>query len=268
MSQNAVLLLNKYHRTLQHITWYFKSDSNEDIYSIQFPQLKKLCLIDSGWWILRNAPMLEELDITSKTISTNPAIFNTTPTNLRKLRILLSNGRYLSRNIAVARYIYSFSQQSQLQHIDISIDSHDNTQDVLDAICHLHQLRRLSINLLEDRHSYAREPMVWNSHAMEQFLDTLSQSSSQLSCLEIRYKNAPSSYSINALKRLEYLKQFAFSIDGIDDDYSFWNAIQTMPQLETISIYPTSAVKKDDINFLIHHRPSMKIIISGYFTPF
>ncbi|CDS06454.1 hypothetical protein LRAMOSA08982 [Lichtheimia ramosa] len=113
--QNAIVILNKYQGTLQDIYWSIEPDSNDDMYSIQYPQLKKLSLYESGWWILRNAPMLEELDITSKTISKNPAIFNTTPTNLRKLRILLSNGRYLPDKTALARYIYSFSQQSQLQ---------------------------------------------------------------------------------------------------------------------------------------------------------
>lgn len=268
--QNAILILNKYQGTLQHIYWSIKSDSNDDMYSnsIQHPQLKKLCLYDPGWWIPRNAPMLEELSITSKTISTNPEVLDTTPPNLKKLELQLDHTPYLPDKTALARYIYSFSQQSQLQHIDISIDSHDNTQDVVGAICRLHQLRHLSINLPDDRHTYAREPMVWNPHAMEQFLDTLSQSCSQLRCLEIRCKNAPSSYSINALKRLGYLKQFAFSIDGIDDNDSFWNAIQTLPQLKTISIYPAPAVKKDDISRLIYHRPSMKIIIRKSFRPF
>ncbi|CDS10634.1 hypothetical protein LRAMOSA11120 [Lichtheimia ramosa] len=255
--QHINSIFNKYQRTLQQITWDIEPDSEDNIYNIQYPQLKKLYLDNSGWWIPHNAPMLEELSITSKTIDANPTVLDITPPNLKKLELHLDNG-YFADKKALAEYIGSFSHQSQLQQLDIYFNSHDRVGKVLDAICHLHQLQRLMISFTN----------AWDAYGLERFIDKLAQKSSQISCLEIRCVNPLSTYSMNALKRLENLKQLAFSIDCTDGNDSIWDSIQTFPQLEWIRVYPSYAADKNQIKRLLQHKPDMKISISRHFERF
>ncbi|CDS06431.1 hypothetical protein LRAMOSA08959 [Lichtheimia ramosa] len=251
-------ILNKYQRTLQQITWDIEPDTEDDIYNIQYPQLKKLCLEYSGWWIPRNAPMLEELSITSDTIHVDPAVLDMIPPNLKKLELQLDKAPFLLDKVPLAKYLDRFSHQSQLHQLDIYMNKHDHVEDVLDAICRLHQLQRLMISITD----------FCNLSEMVRFFDKLSRGCTQLSCLEIRCTNALSAAAMDAVKRLENLKQLSFSISCSSSNGSIWDVIQTIPQLECIRIYPAYASNNDHIKRLIQHRPDIKIIVSNSFQRF
>lgn len=84
MDTNAVL--KRYRNKLEYIELKMDPDTNDSaIYTIQYPHLKTLHLDNAAWCIPRNAPMLQELTMTTRTINSNSAVLDTIPPNLEKL---------------------------------------------------------------------------------------------------------------------------------------------------------------------------------------
>ncbi|KAJ8657582.1 hypothetical protein O0I10_006646 [Lichtheimia ornata] len=253
---NIIPLLKHYHKRLIYLEWDIVLDIKDNaIYSMQYPRLQKLVLNRCGGWIPRNAPALEELEITSDTICTNDFVLDTIPPHLQILTLRLNWELILSTSDAsIEGYIHGVAQEIQLKDFVIRFNSLDDTygiEKVLDAICHLNTLTRLGIGFT----------YPWDGYQMERFLDQLTKGCPCLSCLEIKCPNAPSTQSMNTLKRLGSLKEMAFPINGIDDGGKFWNAVQTFSQLKCITIYPARAVIKNDLKRLKRLRPDMRIVV-------
>lgn len=252
-------LLRQYHTTLEAIEWsIYPERYYGDFYHIQYPHLKKLSLGTSGSWILRNAPLLEDLKMTCIAINADPEILDIIPPRLKKLELELDVGHKMEDRNAIIQYTHRLSQQCILHELAIRFDTSQMYRDMLDAIPSLATLKRLMIGASGK----------WDVYEMESFLDSLVNGCPNLSRLEINCKNAPSTYSLDTLKRLTQLKQFAFSIADTDGYDSFWHALRTFSQLKYIRIYPTNAVNKSVIQHLKEHRPDMKVIVDGRFKRF
>ncbi|KAJ8657578.1 hypothetical protein O0I10_006642 [Lichtheimia ornata] len=252
---DIIPLLQHYQRRLIHLDWDIVLDiTDETIYRIQYPQLKKLVVTRCGGCIPGNAPALEEFDITSATIITNAHVFDTIPPHLQILTLRFNETLLSSRMLQVESYLHRLVQEKQLKELVVrfnSIDRMDCIGKVLDAICHMNTLTRLQVGFTN----------VWDGYEMDRFLTQLVNGCPHLSCLEINCINAPSTRSLNILKRLAFLKQITFSINGIDDDGTFWNAIQTFSQLKCITIYPPDSVNNNNIRRLKKQRTDMKIFV-------
>lgn len=237
---------------LQWDTYYDLEHPDDDlnidkdaVYDIEFPVLKRLRIDNAGWWIPRNAPMLEELDITASTIAIKADVLDTIPHNLQKLVMRLL--RRLNNKACIIRYLNDLAQQSKLKDFTIHFRSSDDAMAVIDTICHLHQLEHLDISIADN----------WDSHHMEASLDKITRECPLLTSLDIISANTPSIQSMNILKRLEHLKGLAFLIMGSDE--GFWNVIQSFSQLASIRIYSSILLNNDPIRHLKKQRPDMKI---------
>lgn len=230
----------------------------QEVYPIEYRQLKKLDLSSHGWWIPGKAPMLEELRISAYTIWENVAVLDTIPSTLRKLELGLDENLDLGHIGSVEHYLHGLAQQSQFNQLLIHFYNLSDIQSILNAIHRLDQLQHLMISF----------KTKWDYSQMERFIAGLGQGCPKLICLEIQCLNAPSIYFLNALKQLEYLKRFGFSINGMGGNDGFWRAIQSISQLMCIRIYPASAANMDDIRRLQEQRPDLKIILDRRFTRF
>ncbi|CDH57633.1 predicted protein [Lichtheimia corymbifera JMRC:FSU:9682] len=108
----------------------------------------------------------------------------------------------------------------------------------------------------------------WDSYEMEAFFEKLAKGCSRLACLEINHTQRPSIGSIHALKQLESLKRFNFSIQNTSDNDDFWEAIQDLSQLECIRIYPAREVNMSKIRYLKSQRPDLEVIVDAMFSRF
>ncbi|KAJ8657595.1 hypothetical protein O0I10_006659 [Lichtheimia ornata] len=254
--QDGIRLLQQYNGGLKHLVWDMGCDTNDEaLYNIEYPCLSKLVLKCSGWWIPRNAPVLQELEIMDTVIRGNPNVLDTIPPHLKKLKMRLAPGALPTYSTSIERYLHRLAQQTQLTELVVyfyNIVNFDSIAKVLDAICGFSQLGHLMVGFSDS----------WDGKQMEQFLEQLAKGCPLLSCLEIRSRNAPSASSMNALKRLESLQHMAFSINGTNDDDKFWNTIQTFSQLKCIRVYPPVAVNKNYITRVKQQRPDMKIVIT------
>ncbi|CDH59957.1 predicted protein [Lichtheimia corymbifera JMRC:FSU:9682] len=250
----------KHHRkTIEDFCWAMDGENdNRDIYDIQYPQLKKLTLNKSGWWIPRNAPLLEELTLSSRTINNHPAVLDTIPPSLKTLELKLNEVPELVDTSSIKQYLLRFAQHSHLHELVIISPTMDNIFNVVDAICHLKQLQRFAIIIT----------MRPDSSQQDRFLDQLARGCTNLSCLEIYclYKGL-STHSINTLKQLGNLKQCSFAIDPTSDD-GIWHALKTFPQLKCIRIYPAMPSHRMGIRRLKEKRPDMTVYLDQTFTRF
>ncbi|KAJ8657586.1 hypothetical protein O0I10_006650 [Lichtheimia ornata] len=252
-------IFRQHHATLEVIEWNMEIERDyEGLHHLTFPCLKKLSLCTSGSWILRNAPIVEELKMATIAINEDPAMLNTIPPRLKRLEFKFDNGRQLENKEAIVQYLRRVSQQSSLHEFGIRVDFSNTLGSIPDAICGLNTLQRLMIGANED----------WSPYQMERFFTSLVNGCPSLSCLEIDCMNAPSTYSLDTLKRLERLKQFAFSIKDTDGYDSFWHSLRTFSQLKCIQMYPANAVNKAVIRDLKAHRRDMKVIVDGIFKRF
>lgn len=242
--------LSMYHTTLVQLSWNLVVFTSDDIYSIHFTCLKKLVLGSSGCWILRNAPLLEELEISANAIDNHPAVLDTTPPKLDKLKLRLypTPDFYMTR---VEHYLNRFAQQKMSRLKELVIETHtlEDLRKMHEPISRLEHLERLMINC-----------WPWNSSQFESFLQGLAKGCRQLKSLELRCPNTPSTYSINALKRLGCLRHFAFSIRGTKDDDCFWDAIESFSQLKCIEMHPPVAISTVRLRRLREQRPDLKIM--------
>lgn len=214
--------------------------------------------VGSGWQMPHYAPQLEVLKMTTDAIKVTPRILEFMPPNLKTLELDFDLSSPLDDQAPIEQYLHRFVQHSHLKELVVRFHSLDTFDTVLNAIYHLGLLQRLTMSLSEK----------WDSKQMQSFLERLPNGCPRLICLELDCDNAPSSCSLNALKRLEHLKQFAFSIEDVDDDGIFWHAIQTFTQLEWIRIYPKHAVDISAIRRLQEQRQDLTITTDHWFCPF
>ncbi|KAJ8657580.1 hypothetical protein O0I10_006644 [Lichtheimia ornata] len=248
-------IIKKYHDTLEHLEWDMDSSlDTENIEHLQYPRLKKLGLFWSGWQIPHNAPLLEELTLTSRIISTQPQVLDTVPPHLKKLELKLHDIPQLVDKTSVVRYLTRISLQCQLKELVVRFNSEENVTSVMDAIYRLDQLECLKISFTD----------VWNPYRMERFFDGLVKACPHLSRLELRCGNAPSIYSMNTLKGLAHLNMFAFCVYGSDGFDEFWDAIRRFSQLKCIRIYPNYAIHKSNLTYLKEERPDLKVIVDRH----
>ncbi|KAJ8657584.1 hypothetical protein O0I10_006648 [Lichtheimia ornata] len=252
-------LLRQHCTTLEDIQWIWSPERNHrQLYNIQYPRLKTLSIHSRGWWILRNAPMVEDLFLASPSIVNNPEVLDTIPTNLKALELRLDEGPVSVNEDAIERFLYRVSQQCRLQKLAIYFEDLGIFCRVRDTITRFNTLQSLVISFPED----------WHVAEMERFLVDLVIACPYLSSLEINCTNAPTTYSMNALKQLRHLKQFTFSIRDTDGADSFWRAIQTFSQLKRIRMYPASDVRAFVVKCLKEQRRDMTIIVDGKFNRF
>ncbi|KAJ8657565.1 hypothetical protein O0I10_006629 [Lichtheimia ornata] len=256
---NATPILTKQQRTLECIDFDVKvGDEPEEIYNIEYDRLKKLCLIRSGWWIPRNAPMLEELEISSRTIRGNASVLDTIPPKLKRLALKLHYTRRIRQiTAAVSRYLHRFSYHSHLRELVVHCHNWESMYNVIDAIHHLGQLESLEVNCTRKQRSFESHyyPIVRLAHGLPKGCPRLSR-------LEIIGMMAPpSTGAINALKELEHLEEFAFSIIDTYCKDDFWQALQTLEQLKRLRIYHAKAGNMDGIRRLQGQRPHLKIVV-------
>lgn len=249
-------LLKQYSSTLKRLEWNIPlnddNDNKDIITTIQYPCLRVLRIESFGWWLPRNAPMLEELKITSNAIYTNHTVLDTIPPKLKKLALHMVHQTSLSDDMShLIRYIQRFSHHTHLKELAIHLPGVYKKKPVLQAICCLNQLERLTI--LDSKWVYTRAA-----------LEEIVKCCPRLLHLDIRLGKTPCTHAINTLKRLEHLQQFTFAIDGTKDLADLWEAFQTFPQLTCIRIRPVNRVNKenkDAIRSLMMKRPDMEVII-------
>lgn len=238
-------LLRIHQSTLHFLQWDTEfDDENEAMnidqdaaYDIEFPVLKVLCIDNAGWWILRNGFMLEELDITTSTVSMNTNVLDTIPPKLQKLEIRLGSSPELESNTLIIDYLDRISQQCSLKDLGMEFHSEGDFEEVIDAICHLHQLERLSIRILDN----------WDPHHMEASLNKLITGCPFLTSLKILPYNEASTRAISTLKRLEHLKELPFHIEDMGANEGSWYAIHSFSHLKTLRIYPADPLNQDPI---------------------
>lgn len=260
--RNAISILTQHQKTLECINFDTDADNEpEEIHDMKYVRLKKLCLGKSGWWIPRKAPMLEELTIASRTIRANPEVFDTIPPKLRRLELKVDHApRLPDIKAAVSGYLHRFAQHSQLKELVIHFQSMTDMSNVLEAIHHLGQLESLKM-----RFARKWDACDWSDYGMETFTDGLVKGCPRLYTLEINCMGAPSIHSINALKRLEHLEEFAFAITSMAGYDNFWYALQTFKQLKRIRIFQAQVFNMEDIRHLQGQRPDLKIVVDMLF---
>ncbi|KAJ8657585.1 hypothetical protein O0I10_006649 [Lichtheimia ornata] len=252
-------LLRQHRTTLEDVEWTVSPERDyRDLYDIQYPRLKKLSLYSGGWWILRNAPMLETLALASESINNNPEVLDTIPPNLKALELRLHRGRFPTNNDVIERYLHRVSQQCRLQQLAIDFDAMDTFCYLRDTLTRFNTLERLAVGF----------PGNWDNNKMESFLGALVIACPYLSSLGIDCINAPSADTMNTLKQLRHLKQLTFSVKDTDGAHSFWHAIRSFSQLKRIRIYPSNEVNHAKIERLKEQRPDMKIIVEDTFKCF
>ncbi|KAI7873965.1 hypothetical protein K492DRAFT_200342 [Lichtheimia hyalospora FSU 10163] len=253
---DIVSLLQYYQGTLVHLKWNAWLDNNEDdLYHIPFSCLKKLSFGYSAFQIPWNAPVLEELDFKAQSIANYPTVLDTIPCHMKKLDITLYHTLSFNDATIIGEYLNRIAQQQnvQLSELVLNINHLEHIENALEAIGSLHYLERLMIT-------------CWNLVAdqLERFLEILAIGCPDLKCFKINCTNAPSIDAIHTLKRLDHLKELAFSVEGVADNTSFWDSIQTLSQLECIEIYPRHDFNKFDIRYLNEQRPDIKVRVYNH----
>lgn len=247
-------IVARHHNTLVHLEWDMNtSEDRENIDHLEFPCLKKFGFFGSGLQLLHNAPIMEELMITSQAINMHPQVLDTIPPHLKSLELKFIRVDALDYELkqSLLLYLNRIALQYQLKQLAIHFNNIDSDASILDAVHGHSHLECLKVSVKRE----------WDSYHMERFVDGLVRSCPLLSSLELKCKNAPSTGSINILKRLSHLNQLAFSTHGTGGTDSFWHAIRTFMQLTSITIYPSTAARDPRINYLKQQRPDIKITI-------
>ncbi|KAI7873639.1 hypothetical protein K492DRAFT_200560 [Lichtheimia hyalospora FSU 10163] len=197
--------------------------------------------------------MLQELKISPQSISNYPAVLDTIPPCIKKLDMTLYRTLSFSDTTTVGQYFQRIAHQQnvQLNELVLSISRLKNIECTLNAISNLHHLRRLVISCWD-----------LDVYQLKGFSESLTQGCPELNCLRFSCMFSPSSDFIDTLKRLEHLKEFAFSIKGASRN--LWYSIRGLPQLQHIEIYPASAVINSDIKYLNQHRPDIQVIVHNH----
>lgn len=262
---NISPLLKDYQTTVERMTWSMEPKiGDNDLYDFQYPRLKKLSLDKSGWWIPRNAPILEELKVTSRTIraSSSPSVLDTVPPNLKKLEIDLAWRPDLEDKKPLANYLHRFAQHPHLTELAIFSYHVDEIDTVLDAITCLGGLQRLMINF----------PSEMDNSQIQRFFKAIANGCPRLSCLEMKCHHTQTAFVMDALHSLQHLPYLAISVQGkwgsTKVEPSFWEAIKMLSQLKSIRVKRKMVANMDDVRRLKEQRPDLDIIVDQYFPRF
>ncbi|KAJ8657660.1 hypothetical protein O0I10_006726 [Lichtheimia ornata] len=253
-------LLNKHRTSLEFLEWRLTLDKDDhDVFGIAYPRLTKLLLGCSGWWILRNVPLLEELHITCDTIVDHPAVLDRIPANLQKLKMDLTPCSPFPYMTSITRFFQLHDARAYcLSQLIIHTHKMKDVEMMLESICHLNQLERLMICYL-----------TWDVSPMETFIDQLANGCHRLSCLKLFCRTMPSQHAVDALKRLEYLNHFAFDVEERDRSRGkFWDAIEALTQLKCIEVYCRKMFQLSEMRRVKQKRPDMEVIVNRKVLPF
>ncbi|KAJ8657665.1 hypothetical protein O0I10_006731 [Lichtheimia ornata] len=257
--QSINYVLKQHQMTLERLQFDVELGSEpEDIYNVDYRQLKRLCLDNSGWWIPRHAPMLEELKISAEVLTANSSVLDVFPNDLKKLHLEIADTHDADQKALIERYLLRFIHHPYLKELVIDFTTANDVDNMLSAIHQLSQLRHLMV----------RFHHVWDPCQMERFIGGLLKGCRHLTCFEINCINPPSTESINALKQLTHLEKLAFSVFNTEGESDFWYAVQTFSQLKCIEIYREKPGNKDDIRHLQGQRPDLRITGSNGYVSF
>lgn len=250
-------LLKQHHTTLERLKWRMHVDRDaHDVFSIAYPRLKILLLGGSGSWIPRNAPLLEEMEITYGTIDHHPNLQDFIPAKLKKLKMDFWPHDKLQHTTFITRYFHRYSARPNTTYFLNELIIHtfykmENAEILFEGICHLTQLERLVIFYLD-----------WNASEMETFIDQLANGCHRLSCLKLFTRVMPSPHAVHALKPLEHLNHLAFDIEDKDHtEGRFWDAIETLNQVKRIEVYCLKMTQLLEIRRVKAKRPDMEVVV-------
>ncbi|KAJ8651778.1 hypothetical protein O0I10_012655 [Lichtheimia ornata] len=249
-------IIKKYHNTLEHLEWKMDSSlDSESIEHLQYPRLKKLCISSSGWQIPRNAPLLEELELTTSAIIKHSSVLDMIPPRFKRLELNLLRTHRQLRMSLIQRYFDRIARAVQLKELVMLFNSEHLIKNRLDVVYRLAHLEYLRIQHLTN----------YGEEEIDSFLDGLVKACPRLTSLDLELKSPPATSSVNILKRLERFEQFKFCIQNLHhDDATFWHAICTFTQLKRITIYPEKCVIDNHVKHVRRQRPDLKIIIGEY----
>lgn len=227
-----------------------------DVFSITYPRLKTLLLGGSGSWIPRNAPLLEELEITCGTIDHHLNLLDFIPAKLKKLKMDFWPHNKLQHTTLITRYFHRYSARSNityfLNELIIHTDKMEYGEILFEGICHLTQLERLIISYSD-----------WDASEMETFIDQLANGCHRLSCLKHFTRPTPSPHAVHALKPLENLNHFAFVIEDKDrTEGRFWDAIETLTQVKCIEVHYHKMTQHLEMRRVKAKRPDMEVVVN------
>ncbi|CDH57673.1 predicted protein [Lichtheimia corymbifera JMRC:FSU:9682] len=238
-------------------------NDEDGIYAIQYPRLKKLLLYQSGWWIQRNAPLLETLELHTEIIIIYPQVLDTIPPALKKLVMNLQDYTLPDASVIV-RYFHRLSEHSNFKDLDIYFgDPYRDIDDIVDAFCCCQKLERLNIYFDVDKLD-----AEWHGVEMEPHLLKVVKGCPRLTRLEVYCHQALSTKTLNAFQQLEHLEQLQFSIVGFSEYEGFWKAVESITQLKEIRLYPYHPMAALGIRNLKQHSPHMRITAGAFFVPF
>ncbi|KAJ8658013.1 hypothetical protein O0I10_006284 [Lichtheimia ornata] len=253
--KNAIYILLQHHETLECMKFNVEAaNGQEEVYNIEYPCLKRLSLAYSGSRIPRHAPMLEELEIRYLLTDEVCVVPDSASTKLTKLVVEMDLPMHAGANPPFERYLHQLAQHSHLKELDVTFNSVARIDNVVEAMFHLGTLERLMMFVTSE----------WECTSTQRFLVGLAKGCPNLSCFGISCNTAPSACSINALKQLAHLERFGFSIEGMDGDDAFWNAIETFPQLKNIYVFPANETNMYRLRYLKGKRLDLKITITRW----
>lgn len=167
-------IVKRYHDTLEYLEWDMDTrEDTETIDSLQFPRLTKLGLNWTEWEIVHNAPMLEELRLTSAMIGIHPQVLDMIPPHLKSLELDLDTWRLDDDHSPILCYLNRIALQSQLKEFVLRWNSRRDVASILDAIYRHDHLECLKIHFTGE----------WATYRMESFLDGLVKACTRLSRL-------------------------------------------------------------------------------------
>ncbi|KAJ8657579.1 hypothetical protein O0I10_006643 [Lichtheimia ornata] len=247
------LLFKRHHQTLESIKMEIHTAIDDaSIYNIQYPRLKKLHLDKSGWWIPRNAPMLEDLCIASTTFSTHPVVLDTIPPKLKQLKLEFGgDGSHFGDKSPIEGYLDRYVNHPHLRELAIHTNNMNTMNNVLHSICHLSQLQSLSFAYHE-----------WDANEMESFFHQLVHACPDLAKLLFTCIKAPSMAAMLALKQLANLQHIGILMETLDEDHGFWEALNALTPLKHVAINGSKAVNMNEIRRLKERRPDLTTTLS------
>ncbi|KAJ8657647.1 hypothetical protein O0I10_006713 [Lichtheimia ornata] len=244
------VLLKQHHHTVESIVMRVHTAVEDPrVYDIKYPRLKTLELYNIGGWILRHAPMLQELQMAQQTFITTPAVLDTIPSKLKELRLTHVDGSQVDNKSPIVKYLHRFIHHPHLCDLVIHTNNMNMMGSILDVIGRLRQLRSLLFMYDE-----------WDPKAMESFFSKLSHGCPHLAHLGLNSFKAPSAACMLALKPLANLKTMSISIAPSDGDPTFFVAMVSLLQLQSVHVDLSKGINKRDLHGLRDFNPNVKII--------
>ncbi|KAJ8657581.1 hypothetical protein O0I10_006645 [Lichtheimia ornata] len=244
------LLFKQHHHTLESITMDVHTAVDESsMYDIKYPRLKTLSLMNIGWWIPGNAPMLQNLHITQEAFITSPAVLATIPPKVKELTLTDLDGAHVGNKSPIVNYLHRYIDHSPLRVLVIHNANMNTMGNILDVIGRLRQLRSLFFIYEE-----------WDPKQMESFFRKLNHGCPHLAHIHLNCIKAPSEASMLALKPLANLKEFTIHMRSSDGDFTFLEALYSLPQLQGVHVHPLEGINKHELHRLRQLNPNVELL--------